>query len=117
MSKFRGRVMSGQTSSVRYDWRRFWRPYTRSESRSRPSTNEDATSWLESLDEDGFLYDPESKYGTLRNPGVAQLDSFADTPCLILLGEPGMGKTTTMQDDSRRLQSLVAGLGDRVILK
>lgn len=46
-----------------------------------------------SLSDDGFLYDPCSKYGDVFNPNLLTLESIAKTPCLILLGEPGIGKT------------------------
>ena len=50
-----------------------------------------------SLSDGGYLDDPDSKLGQIRNPDVVPFESIADIPCLGLLGEPGIGKTKTMQ--------------------
>jgi predicted NACHT family NTPase len=44
----------------------------------------------------GFLVDPEDSFGLNMNPGVFELTQLLDRQCLILLGEPGMGKSTTI---------------------
>lgn len=66
----------------RYNWQRFWCP--------RESTIQ--------LDNHGYLLDPETTYGAIRNPTIVPLEARSTDPCLILLGEPGMGKTTTLRD-------------------
>jgi hypothetical protein len=43
-----------------------------------------------------FLVDPESEFGRALNPAVRRLDDLADVPCLVLLGEPGSGKSTDL---------------------
>lgn len=48
------------------------------------------------LDEHGYLRDPDSQYGSILNPHARRIDAIEDLPCLVLLGEPGMGKTTTL---------------------
>ena len=48
------------------------------------------------LDYDGFLLDPPTEWGALANPACAVYDCLASTPCLILLGEPGTGKSTAI---------------------
>lgn len=67
-------------------WRRFWgrfeQPY---------------------LEDGGFLVDPEGKYGRSLQPNAFALDRLDDAPCLVLLGEPGIGKSTTLQQEVERL--------------
>ena len=70
---------------MRYDWTRFW---------CRNSESFE-------LDFDGFLVDPEAEHGGARNPSVHKLATLDNTPCLILLGEPGIGKTTALAENSR----------------
>ena len=41
----------------------------------------------------GFLLDPESEFGSY-NPHVVPFEEIRNKPCLVLLGEPGIGKTT-----------------------
>lgn len=63
-------------------WKRFWVPHDS----------------IIRLDEDGYLVDPEAKYGDVLNPDAVPFSEIADTPCLVLLGEPGIGKTTAMRE-------------------
>jgi predicted NACHT family NTPase len=65
-----------------YNWKRFWC--------SRTSQV--------NLGDRGYLYDPESEYGHLLNPELVGLEAIADVPCLILLGEPGIGKSQEMKN-------------------
>ncbi len=48
------------------------------------------------LDDHGFLRDPDTTwFGTQSaNPGVVRTDNLCDHRCLVLLGEPGAGKST-----------------------
>jgi hypothetical protein len=57
-----------------------------------------------SLGDDGFLYDPESEYGSKIHPDVISFDDVISYPCLIIIGEPGIGKTVTLKNwyDSNR---------------
>ncbi|PXF58329.1 MAG: hypothetical protein C4B59_13450 [Candidatus Methanogaster sp.] len=64
----------------RYNWKRFWCPRT---------GNID-------LSDRGYLYDPDSEYGHIHNPNAVPFESIETVPCLVLLGEPGIGKTRTM---------------------
>lgn len=66
----------------RLAWERFWVPR---ESRI-------------SLFGDGYLPDPTSEIGRLLNPDVVALGNLREAPCLVLLGEPGMGKSTAIGD-------------------
>ncbi len=51
------------------------------------------------LDEDGYLLEP-SLHGWLSSK-LFVLDALASEPCLLLLGEPGMGKSTTLTEHVR----------------
>lgn len=64
-----------------YDWKRFWCP--------RDSTF--------SLDDGGYLHDPDSQWGSIYNPNVQTFEAISNTRCLILLGEPGIGKSNAMK--------------------
>lgn len=52
-------------------------------------------SGIVSLGDGGYLYDPESKY---FNKNVVLFETISEVPCLILLGEPGIGKTETLKN-------------------
>lgn len=60
-----------------YAWKRFWCP-------RQGNIN---------LADDGYLYDPDAEWGKAYNPDLLSLEEIADVPCLILLGEPGIGKS------------------------
>src|SRR5882672_5872973 len=64
-----------------YNWKRFWCP------------REAAFS----LSDRGYLADPEAEWGPIYNPHVKPFEAIAETPCLILLGEPGIGKTRAIE--------------------
>ena len=67
-------------SSQTYNWRRFWCP----------------REGLLNLDDNGYLSDPESRYSQILNTSVVPFESLANYPCLVLLGEPGIGKSTAL---------------------
>ena len=64
-----------------YNWKRFWYPRAGSFN----------------LADGGYLYDPDAKFGSVYNPGLGSLEAVADVPCLVLLGEPGIGKTQELE--------------------
>ncbi len=66
---------------VVYNWKRFWYP--------RGST-------LELLD-GGYLYSPDKEWAHLLQPNLVPLESLSHIPCLILLGEPGIGKSSELR--------------------
>lgn len=68
-----------------YNWRRFWCPRT-------GNIN---------LSDRGYLYDPDSEYGHIHNPDVVPFESIENVSCLVLLGEPGIGKTYTIRKAER----------------
>lgn len=63
-----------------YGWKRFWCP------RDERYT----------LDETGFLADPDEILGAQRS-NVQPLEHWADAPCLVLLGELGIGKSHALR--------------------
>lgn len=67
-------------SEAIYNWKRFWC--------SREGTI--------SLADDGYLVDPESALGFF-NLDLRPIELLLEVPCLILLGEPGMGKSTVFR--------------------
>ncbi|WP_156090437.1 NACHT domain-containing protein [Planktothrix paucivesiculata] len=76
-------------SDPRYDWKRFWYP--------KGGTCK--------LDFAGYLDDPESSYAHITNPEVVPFEAISRTPCLILLGEPGGGKSLALEqafEDAKR---------------
>lgn len=78
-------------SNQNYNFKRFWHPR-----KSRIN-----------LSDGGFLYDPESEYGSIYNPDVVTLESIMSIPCLVLLGEPGIGKTYAMQTEQQAIDSKI----------
>lgn len=75
----------------KHDWLRFWFPL----GESIP------------LDSTGFLRDPEDEYAhfyyTDRQP--RPLSQLSEIPVVILLGEPGIGKSTALKQEFLRLQA------------
>jgi hypothetical protein len=67
---------------MKYPWKRFWCP--------REGTL--------NLTDGGFLFDPEDKYAKYVASDVVPFESIAHLSCLALLGEPGIGKSTAMED-------------------
>ena len=65
-----------------YKWKRFWCPRT-------AQIN---------LGDRGYLVDPESEWGKHSNPDLVSFEAIADISCLVLLGEPGIGKSQEMKN-------------------
>ena len=78
------------TERANYDWERWWMP-----AGVRPK-----------LDVQGMFYDPAGPVGKYLNREATRLDALDDVPCLLLLGEPGMGKTTELGREISRLQDV-----------
>lgn len=51
------------------------------------------------LDESGFLFDPDAKESFYKKTDVVKYKEINNLNCLILLGEPGIGKTTTLRKE------------------
>jgi predicted NACHT family NTPase len=67
--------------SKTYPRKRYWLP------RGGPVTFSD----------DGYVIDPESFGGKIYGADLVTLDQLSSKQCLILLGEPGIGKSTTLK--------------------
>jgi hypothetical protein len=70
------------SAETRYDWKRFWCPR---EGRM-------------ASDGEGFLLDPDVNRGPVRWTDAVCFKEIDDRPCLILLGEPGIGKSDAMKE-------------------
>jgi hypothetical protein len=81
-----------------YNWKRFWNP--------RGSTIYS--------DYHGFLEDPGAQVGRQSNSHLKTMDELLGRPCLILLGEPGMGKTTTVSQLKAAIEKEIETRGGRV---
>lgn len=78
------------SSPLRYDWPRFWIAQT----------------GILDLSDAGFLRDPvDSIYGAGPLRTLAELEAY---PALALLGEPGIGKSATLQREYERVSMLPA---------
>jgi hypothetical protein len=71
-----------------FAWRRFWCP------RGKEYR----------LSDDGFLMDPESDLGRYWAENIDSFDKIQRFPCLVLLGEPGAGKSTALRSEWERLR-------------
>jgi predicted NACHT family NTPase len=54
------------------------------------------------LADGGYLSNPDEEWGKAYNPDLLTLEEISDAPCLVLLGEPGMGKSRELD----KLQNL-----------
>jgi hypothetical protein len=50
------------------------------------------------LGDDGYLVDPDEAFGSYAHPDVKAYSAINEIPCLGLLGEPGIGKSTAIQE-------------------
>ena len=82
-----------------YPWERFWIP--RDE--------------LLRLDDDGLLPDPELDSAWAHDSKAAKLEGLLARPILILLGEPGIGKSTALQQAKDAAEAAITKSGDLVI--
>src|SRR5580692_9021853 len=83
-----------------YPWKRFW-----VQKGEIPSM------------ESGLFLDPvenTNKWYTSPSNGE-QLISLKDVPCLVLLGDVGMGKSTTTKDEAERLREVLKGEKHEVV--
>lgn len=76
------------STHTRYDWERFW---------------VDPRARLQ-ISADDFFEDPRADPTWLRpNVDAVNLSEASSAPCLILLGEPGLGKSQAVKDAVRNL--------------
>jgi predicted NACHT family NTPase len=69
-----------------------------------------------SLADMGYLYPPDSKWASVYNPQVIPFESFSSGRVLVLLGEPGIGKTQTMLAEHQQTDAVVTKTGGRTLL-
>jgi hypothetical protein len=84
---------------MKFDWKRFWCPADGSFS----------------LADHGFLYDPDSEFGKRLHPDVVPFSELEASPCAVLLGEPGIGKSTAIKQDIATTRRRVQETGGIVI--
>lgn len=84
-----------------YNWKRFWCP---------------RSGRLNLGDRGGYLADPEAKYGYIGNPDVVRFEAIDDVPCLILLGEPGIGKSHALLAAHNNVVRTTANQGNQTLL-
>jgi hypothetical protein len=82
-----------------YNWKRFWCP-------REGQIN---------LSDGGFLYDPDSEYGYSIKQDIIPFEKIAQKPCLVLLGEPGIGKSTEIEK-AKKITKEALNLSDEQIL-
>ena len=75
---------------MEYQWKRFWCP--------REGRYD--------LSDEGFLSDPDGEYSKFVQTDVLSSDRIAEIPCVALLGEPGIGKSTALRDLKQELMQL-----------
>jgi hypothetical protein len=80
-----------------YNWNRYWVP----------------RDGAFSFDDDGFLFAPskEPTWRRLQRTDAIEFTEIADKPCLVLLGEPGIGKTFALEQLKSAPNSLLLNLG------
>lgn len=83
-----------------YNWKRFWCPRAGSFS----------------LSDGGYLVDPDSEWDHLYNPDVVPFESIAMFQCIVLLGEPGIGKSHTMQMAQNKASYKIQENGEQILL-
>ena len=72
-----------------YAWKRFW------------------CNWEGNylLTDDGYLLDPEVEPYGYRSPDVVSFQDISHNHCLVLLGEPGIGKTSAIKMEEKLINS------------
>lgn len=78
-----------------FEWKRFWVP-------SDESAHLDGS----------YLMDPDSEYGRIVNAKALPISALREHQCLVLLGEPGMGKTTAMKDARQEIEQRASSAGE-----
>lgn len=84
----------------KFPWKRFWCP----------------TEGKLQLDDDGYLLEPEGEYGYLLNPDVVPFEKIKDIPCLVLLGEPGIGKSNSVEDEINNIKQVISPDEDLTVI-
>ena len=81
------------------NWKRFWCP--------REGSYQ--------LTDSGYLLDYENASSYFADPNIVTLENLFDVHCLILLGEPGIGKSTEIEKHSKFIKEKIEGRGDKFL--
>jgi hypothetical protein len=84
---------------TKYPWKRYWCP----------------RNGKVNLSDEGFLYDPESKYGEMIQPDVVPFEKIEKLHCLALLGEPGIGKSTIIDDLKETVEQTINSTDNKLL--
>ncbi len=82
-----------------YNWQRYWCPRDASYN----------------LQDGGYLSDPKGEWGAAVNPYLMAFEGVAQSPCLVLLGEPGIGKTRAVEMNWETIQAQARAAGHDVL--
>ena len=82
-----------------YPWKRFWYP----------------RAGQISLADSGFLLDPESEHAKYHASDAVSFESINNTQCMVLLGEPGMGKSTALRAEFESLRNETSSSSDSAL--
>lgn len=67
------------------------------------------------LTDEGYLYDAEfDQFGNMC-PDIVPFHSISETRCLILLGEPGIGKTSAMNAEAKSIDAKIEIAGGKTL--
>ncbi|WP_226574440.1 NACHT domain-containing protein [Microseira wollei] len=58
------------------------------------------------------MCDPDTEWGRADNPDLKSFAEISSLPCLVLLGEPGIGKTHAMKAEQERICNQIKANGD-----
>ena len=86
-------------SERHYDWKRFWCP----------------RSGHINLSDRGYLVNPESEWGKSQNLDLIEIEAIVHLPCVVLLGEPGIGKSKTIEAARIKLAPIIKEDGGDLI--
>ena len=88
-----------QSESKTYPWKRLWYP--------RGGTID--------LSDSGFLVDPETEYAKYVHSDAVPFNKIDHFPCLALLGEAGIGKSTAMENIRAELEETIKSTDNQVL--
>ncbi len=95
----------------KYPWKRFWSPRGTSPPLWEDGYLLDLEAWGSSAFADLFG-SPDLAY---RATSLRPLSKIVSLPCLVLLGEPGIGKSTVLDEEYSRAEDELAAGGDRFL--
>lgn len=85
---------------MNYNWERYWIP--------RDNGNIHIAG-------DGFPIDPKQEFSKYYEYHPKPLSDFRKTSCIIMLGEPGLGKTTALEKDYKETEFSLSNSHDKIL--